>query len=121
MLLVAVAQLDGLVFARGCSARNGSAAKRSSGEKDIGFDSRIAALIQNLACVNRDDLSHVAPVAFCFRTRSDDMMLQPFVQLRTPIDGKGLPGYCKDRLNIVGSRGCAGGFHLMDSNKAMPK
>ena len=60
--LVAVAQLDGFVLAGGGAAGNGGAAHGSAVEDDVDFDGGIAAGVEDFACVDRDDLGHVAPM-----------------------------------------------------------
>ncbi len=60
--LVAVAQLDGLVLAGGGAGGDGGAADGSAVEDDVGFDGGVAAGVEDFACVDRDDLGHVAPV-----------------------------------------------------------
>jgi hypothetical protein len=52
---VAVAKFPGLVLAGGSARRDGGAAKRSAIEEDVGFDSGIAAGINDLAGVNVGD------------------------------------------------------------------
>jgi hypothetical protein len=62
VILVSIAELDGFVLAGGGSAGNGGAAFGSPVEDDVGFDGWIAAGVKDFACVDRDDLGHVAPV-----------------------------------------------------------
>ena len=64
VILVAIAELDGFVFAGGGSAGNGGAAFGSAVKDDVGLDGGIAAGVKDFACMDRDDLGHVAPV-FC--------------------------------------------------------
>ena len=59
---VAVAQLDGFVFAGGSAGRDRGAAERSVLEADVRFDCGIAAGIENFPAVNGDDLrGHHSP------------------------------------------------------------
>ena len=62
VVFVAVAEFDGFVLAGGGAGGDGGAAYGSAVEDDVGFDGGIAAGVENFACVNRDDLGHVAPV-----------------------------------------------------------
>ena len=62
VILVSIAEFDGLVFAGGGSAGNGGAAFGSAVEEDVGFDGGITAGVKDFACMDRDDLGHVAPV-----------------------------------------------------------
>ena len=59
-LLVAVAQLDGLVRAGRGARRHGGAAARAVLEDDIDLDGRIAAAVENFAADNIDDGGHTA-------------------------------------------------------------
>jgi hypothetical protein len=58
-LLVAVAELDGLVRARGGARRHGGAAERAVLEDDIDLDGRIASAVENFAADNIDNGSHI--------------------------------------------------------------
>ena len=82
VIFVAVAKLNGFVLAGGGAAGNGGAAYGSAVEDDVGFDGGITAGVQDFACVDRDDLGHVAPV-FCWfgvaKDWGDDAVVQPFV------------------------------------------
>src|SRR2546427_681365 len=57
-LAVSVAQLDGLVLSRGCTARNGGRAARAARQGDVGLDGGIAPAVENLSRVYRDDGAH---------------------------------------------------------------
>ena len=57
-LLVAVAQLPGFVHAGARAAGHGGGADRAVVERDIDFDGRIAAAIENLASVNVNNHAH---------------------------------------------------------------
>ena len=56
--LVAVAQFDGLVSAGRCARRHGRAAHASVLQRDVYFDRRIAAAVEDLAGVDVDDQGH---------------------------------------------------------------
>ncbi len=62
VLLVSVTEFDGLVLSGRGSTGDGGAAFGSAIEQDVGFDGWIASGVEDFACVDRDDLSHVAPV-----------------------------------------------------------
>jgi hypothetical protein len=53
---VSVAQLDGLVFARGCAGGNRGAADGAAFDVDVGFDRGIAARIYDFTTANAGDL-----------------------------------------------------------------
>ena len=82
VLFVSIAEFDGFVLAGGGTAGNGGAAFGSGFEEDVGFDGGITAGVQDFACVDRDDLGHVAPViglVRCCRMLGYDAMVQAFV------------------------------------------
>ena len=79
VVLVSIAELDGFVLAGGGSAGNGGASSGSAVEEDIGFDGGVAAGVEDFACVDRDDLGHVAPVFLWCGMLGDDAMVQAFV------------------------------------------
>ena len=62
VLLVAVAQLDGLVLSGAGSGGDGGAALGPAGEGDVGFDGGVSAGIEDFAGGNGNDLSHIAPI-----------------------------------------------------------
>ena len=62
VLLVAVAQFDGFVFASGRAGGDGGAAHGPAGEGYVGFDGGISAGIEDFAGGNGNDLSHIAPI-----------------------------------------------------------
>ncbi len=62
VLFVSIAEFYGLVLAGGGSAGDGSATFGSAIEDDVGLYGGIAAGVEDFACVDGDDLGHVAPV-----------------------------------------------------------
>ena len=62
VLFVSVAKFNGLVLAGGGSAGNGGAPFGSAVEDDVGLNGGVSAGVEDFACVDRDDLGHVAPV-----------------------------------------------------------
>ena len=63
MRFVTVAELDGLVLSGGSARRDGGAPDDAAFEADVSFDRGIAARIENLAAVNRDDFrGHHSPL-----------------------------------------------------------
>ena len=62
MIFVSIAKFDGLVLAGGGSAGNGGATLGSAVEDDVGLDGGVSAGVEDFACVDRDDLGHVAPI-----------------------------------------------------------
>ena len=89
MLLVAIAQFNGLMLTRRGAARNRGTAHRSTLQNHIGFDSWIAARVQNLARVNGGDFSHIAPQNF---------VLKSVVEARTAIHRDRIPTSRLDEL-----------------------
>ena len=83
MALVAVTQFNGLVLAGGSARRHNGAAKCTALQNYICFHGGISARIQNLACPNRNNLSHISPRY---------TVLQPVVQFGTAIHGNGFSG-----------------------------
>src|SRR6202020_1162429 len=79
VVLVSIAELDSFMFAGGGAAGNGGAAFGSSVEDNIGFDGGIAAGVKDFTGVDRDDLSHVAPVCLWCEMLGDDAMIQALV------------------------------------------
>jgi hypothetical protein len=82
VVFVSIAEFDGLVLAGGGSAGNGGAAFGSAVEEDVGLDGGITAGVEDFACVDGDDLGHVAPVlglAWWCRMLGYDAVVQPFV------------------------------------------
>src|SRR6185312_2544268 len=63
--LVSVAQLHGLVLARGCAAGHGRAAHNAAFKNNLGFYGRVSARIQNLARMDSSNLRHVTPCKSC--------------------------------------------------------
>ena len=58
VVLVAVAQLDRLEGARGCTGRDDGAPDRTVIQQDVDLDRGIATGIQDLATVDVDDIAH---------------------------------------------------------------
>ena len=56
--LVAVAELDRFVSARGGARGDGGAARRAIFQRDFGFDGRVAPAVEDFAGVDVDDLGH---------------------------------------------------------------
>ena len=113
--LVAVAQLDGLMFAGRSARRHNRAAHRAAFQNHVCFHGRVSARVKNFACTYGNNLSHVAP---------HNAVLQPVVQFGTAIHGKSFSGgalnrvqkllHVVDLLSVPAANGC---ISLFDSNK----
>jgi len=66
---VAVAELDRFVLAGARAARNRRASHDAVRKKDVGFDGRITATIENLARLDVGDDDHEVISVFVVRTR----------------------------------------------------
>ena len=62
-LVVAIAQLNRLVLARGSPAGHGGAAAGTIGEEDLGFHGRVSAGIENLSGGDLRDRGHTIRAA----------------------------------------------------------
>jgi hypothetical protein len=69
--LVAVAELNGLVFARRGAGGHDGASKGAAFQNDVGFNSGISARVEDFAGTNGNYLGHIAP---------QDSVLQPGIQ-----------------------------------------
>src|SRR6185437_5339919 len=83
MALVAVAQLNGFVFAGGGARRHDGASEGAALQDDVRLHGWIATRIQNLAGANCNNFSHISP---------RNTMQQPVVQFGTAVDGNSFSG-----------------------------
>jgi len=83
MALVAVAELNGFVFAGRSAGGHDGASKRAAFQNDVGFNGGISARVKNFASTNGNYLGHIAP---------QDAVLQPVVQFGAAIHGKVFSG-----------------------------
>ena len=73
--LVAVAQLPGFVDAGAGAAGHGGAAERAVVQRDVDFDGRIAAAIENLAAVDINDRAHGRVQSSGFRVQKEERVV----------------------------------------------
>src|SRR5208337_4872856 len=83
MALVAIAQLHGLMLARGSSRRHNGASHGAAFQNHVRLNGRIAARVQHFTRTNSNNLSHIAP---------HYVVLQPVIQSGTAIYGKSFSG-----------------------------
>jgi hypothetical protein len=103
------------VLAGRCAAGDCGATLDAAFEDDVSLDGWVSTGVQNFACLDRDDLGHIAPITFVRVIVCDDAMVHPVVQLSAAVDGNGLASERDDGLNEFE----AGISHQRDSSKGM--
>jgi hypothetical protein len=86
---VAIAELNGFVFAGRSARGHDGAPKGAAFQNDVGFDGGISARVKNFAGTNGNYLGHIAP---------QDAVLQPVVQFGAAIHSKVFSGGALNRV-----------------------